>query len=54
MQGDYISLPAAAKHFFGLKEGQALMDFHKEWKALTEQDKRDIKEGLQKEGYNIE
>lgn len=43
----------ACKDFFGLKDGQSTMDFAKEVKALTEQDRSDIKNGLEKNGYEI-
>lgn len=35
-----------AMKFFGKKEGQSLSDFAKEWKELTDVDKRQIIDGV--------
>lgn len=44
----------ACKDFFGLKENQRPMEFAQEIKALTEDDRKEIKEGLEKTGaYKI-
>ena len=49
-----MTILGAAIDFFGLKEGQSRMDFAKiEWKALTDEDKADIKAGLEMNGYKI-
>lgn len=53
MIGTETSLVAAAKDFFGLSAGQNNMDFMKEFKALNEADRVEIKEGLVKLGYQI-
>lgn len=48
------SFVAAAKDFFGPRfPGQTALDFMKEVKALSEDDKAEIKDGLTKLGYNI-
>ena len=47
------SLVAACKDFFGFLPGQGLGAFSEEYKKLTEQDKEEIREGLIKNGYNI-
>jgi hypothetical protein len=44
---------AAARDYFGYRPGQSLSDFNAELKALTEQDKAELIEGLRKEGYPI-
>lgn len=53
-----MTLMAACRDFFGLKtneEGktQTAMEFGKEYKALTEQDKLEIRAGLEQNGYEI-
>jgi hypothetical protein len=50
---EQVSLAAAAKQFFGLLPGQALMDFHTEWKKLTEKDKAEIKAEFLKAGIPV-
>lgn len=47
------SLVAACMDFFGRLPGQGLSDFQKEYKALTDADKVDIREGLIANGYSI-
>lgn len=39
--------------YFGAKEGQTAMQFAQELKALTEQDRADIRAGLEQNGYEI-
>lgn len=48
-----MSLTAAMNAHFGKKPGQNLAGFRDELKALTPQDKAEIKDGLVKLGYNI-
>jgi hypothetical protein len=42
-----MTFMAACKEFFGQKEGQTNLDFGKEVKALTQQDREDLKPGLE-------
>lgn len=42
-----LSFMSACKEFFGLKEGQTNLDFGKEVKALTQQDRLDMQPGLE-------
>ena len=49
-----MSLLSASIDFFGLKEGQTRMEFARdEYKKLTDADKKEIAEGLSKNGYTI-
>lgn len=48
-----LTFMSACRDFFGLKDGQTAMEFGKELKALTEQDRAEIKDGLQRLGYEI-
>lgn len=48
-----MTFMASCRDFFGLKEGQTAMEFGKELKELTDKDRSEIKEGLQKLGYEI-
>ena len=48
-----MTLLAACKDFFGLKDGQLALDFGKEYKLLTDADKKEISAGLEKNGYKI-
>lgn len=50
---EYTSALTAAKDFFGLQQGQTLIDFKGEWGKLTLADKAEIKEGLVANGYKI-
>lgn len=43
----------ACREFFGVKEGQTALDFGKELKQLTEQDRKEITAGLEQNGYTI-
>jgi len=47
------SLVAACKDFFGFLPGSGLRDFMEEFKALTPEDKAEIKAGLEQNGYHI-
>lgn len=53
--GKSMSLLAASRDYFGLKEGQKTsLDFAKEYKDLTAQDKEELKVMLeQQQGYTI-
>jgi hypothetical protein len=44
---------AACRTFFGLLPGQSSMDFGREVKALTPEDRAEITEGLKAEGFEI-
>lgn len=45
---------AASRDFFGLRADQkSALDFGKEWKALSEQDRAEIVDGLKSVGYTI-
>lgn len=48
-----MTFMAACRDFFGLKEGQTALQFGQEIKALTEQDRKEIREGLEQNGYTI-
>ena len=49
-----MTLLQASIDFFGLMPGQDRMGFMKnEFKALTDNDRKDIAEGLSKNGYKI-
>lgn len=48
-----LSLVAAVKDYFGMKPGQTSMDFLKEWKQLTDDDKAFFKKHLPSVGYEI-
>lgn len=47
------SLLAAARDFFGQKEGQTALEFGKEYQKLSADDKSEISDGLKKLGYTI-
>ena len=49
-----FSLMSACKEFFGLKPDQRAMEFGKELFALTNEDRREIAEGLAELGFDIE
>lgn len=44
---------SACRDYFGVKEGQTSMDFGREVKALTTDDRTEIKAGLVKLGYDF-
>jgi hypothetical protein len=48
-----ISLSVAMKDFFGLQPGQKVMDFAQELKALTPEDKAEIRAEFEKLGIKI-
>lgn len=49
-----MTLLSAVIDFFGLKAGQSRMDFMKdEYKKLTDADRAEIADGLEKNGYKI-
>lgn len=48
-----LSLVAATKDYFGMRPGQTAMDFLKEWKQLTDEDKAFLKAHLNRAGYEI-
>jgi hypothetical protein len=48
------SFLAACRDYFGLKPGQTGVAFLQETKALTEEDKAEIRAGLVALGYSIE
>lgn len=43
----------AAADFFGRKPGQTLLEFRNELKALTDDDRKEIKRGLELQGYHF-
>ena len=49
----YTGTASAAKDYFG-DHPNGSTKFLLEWKSLTEDDKQEIKEGLEKLGYKIE
>lgn len=49
-----MSFLAACREYFGMKSGQAPVDFLKELKALSEADRAEIKKGLEANGYMIQ
>lgn len=53
METKYMSFIAACKDYFGMKEGQTLSDFMTEIKALTTQDREDLKKEFARIGYQI-
>jgi hypothetical protein len=48
-----MTFMAACKDYFGLHPGQTGLQFGQEIKALTEQDRKELREGLEKNGYEI-
>jgi hypothetical protein len=53
MAKQQVTFLQAAKDFFGLKPGQASMDFLRELRELTDSDRAEIIEGLKVQGYDI-
>lgn len=47
------SFMSACRKYFGTKEGQSLRDFLAEVNSLSPEDKREIEEGLKREGIRI-
>ena len=54
MNTTMISFLKACTEFFGLAPNQRPLDFGKEIMALTNEDRREIADGLMKAGYNID
>ncbi len=48
-----MSFVLACKDYFGFKEGQTMMEFAGELKALTAQDKDDLSRYFETVGYKI-
>lgn len=44
---------SACRDYFGVKEGQTSMDFGKEVRTLTPEDREEISVGLKSLGYDI-
>lgn len=53
MSAKKMTLMAACRDYFGMKQGQTAVDFGKEYKALSEADRNEIKAGLEQQGYEI-
>lgn len=53
MDKKQMTFVQACRDFFGLKEGQGLKDIMLEIKALTLEDRTEIKTGLEANGYEI-
>jgi len=49
-----MRLVGAVKTFFELKPGETLTEFAKEFRALTEEDKRELTALLREQGFDIE
>lgn len=50
----YNSPLTAALDFFGVREGQTKLQFGQEWKELSPESKKEITDGLVKQGYQIQ
>ena len=48
-----ISLLALCRKFFGFKPGQSLTEFGEEFKAMSPEDKADLKKSFEAMGYTI-
>jgi uncharacterized protein YcgL (UPF0745 family) len=48
-----MTFMSACRDFFGMKPGQTPVQFGKEIKDLSEQDRAEIKQGLEGQGYQI-
>lgn len=53
METKKMTFMAACRDYFGMLPGQTSLDFGKEIKALTTDDRAEIKAGLEKLGYEI-
>ncbi len=53
MEMKEMSFVLACKDYFGFKEGQTMMEFAAELKALTDQDKADLSRYFETVGYKI-
>ena len=49
-----VSFLQACREFFGYKPDQKAIDFAKEVKFLTNDDRREIADGLKKNGFDID
>lgn len=49
----FSSTAGAARHYFDTPPYPSAQAFMQDWKQLTDQDKQEIKEGLEKQGYVI-
>lgn len=47
------SFMSACKQFFGTREGQTALDFAREVRALTDEDRTEIANGLRQNGIEI-
>ena len=52
--GKRISFMTTAREFFGMLPGQKAIDFGREVQALTDKDREEIAQGLEREGYVID
>lgn len=48
-----MNFVGACKDFFGVKEGQTAIQFLKEVKELTPEDRAEVQAGLEQNGYTI-
>lgn len=53
METKKMTFMQACRDYFGLLPGQSSMDFGREVKALNDTDRKEIIEGLVKQGYEI-
>jgi hypothetical protein len=53
MEAKKMTFMQACKDFFGLHPNQTTMQFAQEIKALTEDDRKEIRAGLEANGYEI-
>lgn len=53
MEVKKMTFMSACKDYFGLKTGQTPVEFGREIKALTEDDRAEIRKGLEQNGYEI-
>lgn len=53
MEPKKMTFMAACKDFFGLHQGQTSLQFGQEIKALTAEDRAEIRAGLEQNGYEI-
>ena len=53
MDNKEMRFTAACRDFFGYRPGTGLREFGEELKALTAEDRAEIKAGLEQNGYKI-
>lgn len=53
METKKMTFMQACRDYFGLLPGQSAMDLGREVKALSEADRKEISEGLMKQGYEL-